>query len=345
MKSRIILLDSEQSTFEVQRNLAVLEQVHPNEVSVQQLFKSDLVLIDYKINDWTAHLDCDVEIIIPADGLTLAHNIRRILAALPDKTPPAVALITNEYASAANPLPRTTQPYTLARLNGIEWVFRKEEQLGAQVESLARACSPKLYSVLEGATTEERLEMLTSYLGIESESDKDDLVEDVAFCAPPIHDLLRWGDGISVLRWLLHRILPYPTMLVADTYIATRAQCNLAQLRAGLKANDNPTFRSAAYLGPGAALFSDRFWRSKLERLFSDHCPDGSTKAIRRFLADTLDIDLDPCEEQSVELTSLERGYGYDIGPLRDCTGAQIDDWPPYASSPWVLNNDTDINS
>lgn len=335
----VILIDTEQPTFILNEAVAIVEHYQPEEVTKERLLKANLVLIDFKIDDWPSKaIEGIPEIGTPIDGLSLAHNVRRLLINADDKTPPAVALITNDYTSACKPLGGATLPHLLARLNGIEWVFKKDHNPAIEIESLASACTTTLYTVLTEASIEGRLNQLCIYLGINDPEEQEFIAEEIAYCAPPIHDLLKWEDGILILRWLLHRILPYPTMFVADTYLAERAQCDLGQLRRSLE-NLPDELKGVLYLGPGDGLFTKRFWRSKFERLLLSKGISNSPQSIREYLSSILGTELRACPTPIVEVVDSSGTYGNEVAERSEASEAAIDDWPPFATTPWRKND------
>src|SRR5204863_143836 len=57
---------------------------------------------------------------------------------------------------------------------------------------------------------------------------------DVETCHPPIHEWAASTHGMALLRWLLHQVLPYPSFLWEDRYLAARLCVKVESLRQAL---------------------------------------------------------------------------------------------------------------
>ena len=335
--ANVVLIDTAAPTIDLHPTGVLLETFQPNDIKINRLTTANLVLIDFKIDDWDVVENPDIpEIARPADGLALAHSVRRHMRKAKDVKPPAVALITNEYNLAAAPLPENVLRHTLARLNGIEWVFKKDDD-AAGIASLANACGDSLFEIVEAVAIEDRLSKLCSYLGVEEPASQEYISDEISYCQPPFHELAKWEDGLLILRWLLHRVLPHPTMLVADTYIAERAQCDLGQVSRLLNANTEFSRSIGEYTGAAAGLFSRRYWRSTLERKLGSAI-EGSPSdpvEVRTYLSQELGEELATPPNDQIEWIDSNNEYGLICGDLAASIPAIVDDWPPYATKPW----------
>ncbi|MEQ1932778.1 MAG: hypothetical protein ABL962_02705 [Fimbriimonadaceae bacterium] len=330
---KVVLIDTENAPINLRAGFR-LETFHPMEATIAPLVEANLVLVDFMITDWASKTDARIpELARPSDGLALAHSIRRILEQEGDKCPPAVALMTSEYEEAAKPLPRSILPHLLARLNGIEWVFEKTDGRDG-VEALASASNPDLYAIVRQGTAEEKLVALARYLGVPDTTDCTYILDEIDFCQPPIHDLYGWEHGLLILRWLIHRVLPYPTMLVGDSYVAERAQCKLGDLSEAVSRKNDAGFLTSKYVGAASEMFTRRFWRCLLERYLYQKLGDSASdpSRVRALLCEELEFELEVAPEPQVECLDNSGRYGNCCAPMSQVKQILIDDWPPFAT-------------
>src|SRR4051812_22623481 len=107
--SVLILDDKEEGhalgEFLLSRNIAS-KVLHPEEVRLHHLIDADLVLVDYRLDDWAAR-DSDQAVISrrPRDGLALSSVLRRHVHDQEKASPTAFAILTGEIEQLAAPLP------------------------------------------------------------------------------------------------------------------------------------------------------------------------------------------------------------------------------------------------
>ena len=183
----------------------------PGDVELGELSDASLVLVDYKIDDWPERDALDAIGLKPTDGLALAQVFRRHLQGRAKGSPTAFAIHTGKIEELSRPLPPEYREHALAQINNLEWVFSKNGlNRSLQVVELAHAvvALPEIWpSIDEG----DPLEALLDLLGVDAEDVLSvALAEDVRRCLPPVHEISQWSHGLVVLRWMLHRILPYP---------------------------------------------------------------------------------------------------------------------------------------
>jgi hypothetical protein len=319
--------------------------VHPEEVTLADVIEADLVLVDYKLDnwEWTAKADTPVSR-QPRDGLALAAVLRRHVHDREKDSPTAFAILTGMIEQLAAPLPSEHREHVLARICNLEWVFQKakpdeEYNVGDQVAALAAAVRklPKQWPVSDA---DEAMRQLAEILAFDPEDPQQ--LEDVAACIPPVHELSQWSHGLAIIRWLLHRILPYPCFLWDSHYLAARLRVDHAWLREALVENAplRKWLESARYKGLLSEFSGERFWRAKIELLLWEKTAQQSFDTERTWeaLAKITRQDVkgsDPPDHPIVCVNSdyqpLEKFESID-----DAVRIRPDDWPSYADQPWT---------
>lgn len=318
--------------------------LHPQEVELDDLRAADLVLVDYVLDAWPERDDVQCISLQPPDGLALASVFRRRVHVEEDTSPTAFAIHTGQLPRLAAPLPPDHREHVLARMNNLEWVFRKEGDgellLADQVVSLAQAVVtlPKHWPTRDAGA---RLAQLATLLSVPKAEDvRSRILEGIENCMPPIHELSEWSHGLSVLRWMLHRILPYPCFLWDSFYLAARLRVDHRELQSAM-AEGNPLrkkLRPAEYRGILATFAGLRWWRPAVEHLlwretdgksFDVRSVHGALNRItgRSLKASTPREHPVVCVDQhyrAVELAAIEEAVH--IRP----------DWPSYADQAWT---------
>src|SRR5437660_9336865 len=201
MPKILIIDDGEEQSALVQHiasaGLISAELLHPNDIALDDLRSSDLVLVDYGLGSWPERDALDQLSLRSPDGLAVAAVIRRQVQGYEKDSPTAIAMLTGQLDRLASPLPVEHREHMLAHMNNLEWVFRKakqeeESELITQVSELAIAVSrlPPHW----GAEVAEPMNQLAALLNVDSEGlVSEKLLEDVESCNPPIHELSEWS--------------------------------------------------------------------------------------------------------------------------------------------------------
>lgn len=322
----------------------------PEEVTWQQVIDANVVLVDFQLQDWireTERLVAQNEPIgrLPADGLALASVLRRHVQDR-ENPPTAFVILTGQISSLADPVPGEYRNHALARINNLEWVFEKNAptaDLVRQVMSLSQAIKhlPRGWPDQEGHSQSLLLKLLRA--GTTDDEDAA-VVEDVLRCLPPLHEISEWSHGITVLRWLLHRILPYPSFLLNSQYLAARLGLDDAALKAEL-ANTNSGLRAA--LAEGGCEYKGvlhdfdglRWWRAKVELFLWQNIGGRSSNldAVREFVNSLVEGDLAPSNPAYHPVVCIDKEYRAVQGfsSIDNAARLQPDDWPPYAGAAW----------
>ena len=270
-KTPILVIDDKPDEIRDQVALGLSDRVrvlvvHPRDVELSQLEDSDLVLVDYKLEDWSER-DLQSVSLKPATGLALAVLLREQVDRSQKNRLTAFALHTGHLDDIQGRLPPATAEHVLARLSNLEWVFSKKGcRRYRQMTLLADAVRqlPKDWPSESTDSVSEVRRLLGMEGGIES---LERCWQDVLECRVPVHDLTEGGHGIIFVRWLLHEILPYPSFLWSEHWVAARLGITVEALRQvvggdSLLARD---LKSMSYTGILAGFLGDRWWRGSLE--------------------------------------------------------------------------------
>ena len=201
-------------------NKASANVVHPHEVELSQLQNADLVLVDFRLDRWNERDAQSAISLQPATGLALAVVLREQVDQSDTDELTAFALYSAHLSDIQGRLPLATAQHVLARLNNLEWAFPKTEPRRYQQMVLLAAAVRKLPRTwpqdAHGSTAAGQ-----SLLAIQEDGKSFERCwRDVLECRPPVHELTAGGHGILFVRWLLHQIMPYPSILWAEHWVA-----------------------------------------------------------------------------------------------------------------------------
>lgn len=282
--SRILVVDDEVRTVDADRsflksrNVDVTE-VHPNDLMQVHLLNADLVLVDYKLDSWRARDAPTMPISLqPRSGVSLATVLRDHIRSLAEDQPTAVALHTAHLGDIRGPhLAPELSRHVVAGLHGLEWVFEKSDPSKLdQMAILAGAArrTPSSWPTEEYCATK----LVEQLLGM----DPDHISfarcwRSVVNCQVPLVALTSDGGGIRFLRWLLHQILPYPTFLIDEHWVAARLATSVEDLQGVIndgKSDLAKDLRSVSYTGVLAGFLGNRWWHGMLESYVWDLLQD-----------------------------------------------------------------------
>lgn len=319
------------------------EIVHPEEVDRDALEEADLVLVDYDITSWPARSGVAQIGLSPPNGIALAAVLREHANKL--ERPTGFAIHTGE-ARQFSVSPAEPRAHLLARTHNLEWVFTKgrPDVVGRQADTLAAAiqCLPKTWPGDNRAWVEHEVRKL---LGLPASDDDPAAaawvpaaLRDIAQCRPPLSEMVERNHGLLFLRWVLHRILPYPCFLFDTHHLAVRLRVTHASLVAALAGGLGRWLEAAAYHGVLAGFLGPRWWRAGVEAMLWDLA--GGSMAARRLhtkLAEATGAALEPLTVDE-PVVCIDQNYA----PLAEpCGGEDVvrivpDDWPLYAGQAWT---------
>jgi hypothetical protein len=321
--------------------------LHPEDVLIRDLENADLVLVDYQLEsgNWPARDAPGTSISRqPRDGLALASVLRRHVHDREKTSPTAFAILTGKIEQLAAPLPPEHREHILARMNSLEWVFQKAKPMtGNQVVELATAVRklPRGWAHANEADAVRQLAIKVLDFDPAASRNKQ-RVESIAACTPPIHELSRWSHGLAIMRWLLHRILPYPSFLWDSHQLAARLRVDhswftksyqaIPALRKLLKPSD--------YTGVLAEFGGRRWWRSEIELVLWDKTGGESTNAdcVRRLLQRVTKRKVTPSSPPDHPIVCVDRDYQplERFCAIEECVRIRPDDWPSFSDQAWT---------
>ena len=328
--------------------------IHPHCVTLSLLEEADLVLVDNLLENWLKRDELSTISLQPANGLALAVVLREQVDKVQMGKLTAFALHTGYLGDICGRLPSATAEHVLARLNNLEWVFQKSESRRyTQITVLANAVRqlPSRWPTKPA----DSIALVMRLLSLETDGESSNRCwRDVQECRVPIHDSTGDGRGILFLRWLLHEVMPYPTFLWAEHWVAARLGICVDDLRNVVKGHSQlaQELKSMRYSGVLGGFLGDRWWRGALEdyvwELAGRHSAEGQMllETLNERAGTTLTpIDADPA------VVCLDRSYepsGQFLTPIT-AVGLRPNHWPTFADPAWMdieaVRDDPDLLS
>ncbi|HEX3517949.1 MAG TPA: hypothetical protein VHT29_02830 [Solirubrobacteraceae bacterium] len=306
----------------------------PDEFTESDLRGADLVLVDYELDDWSG---ARASLAAPPNGLALSAVVREQINNSVGKVT-GVALYSGRVRSISGTLPEELRGFAVARLCNLEWVFEKNsEQAPAGVVSLARAIRQLPPQWPEEAA--EATRSLHALLGLAPNAPFfATAADDISACHPPIHELSTATHALAVIRWMAHRILPYPAFLTDLIGMAARLRIEVAELERLLRGKSKLAreLDSVRYKGILCDLYGPHWWRSGLDDLVFQWTDgtggvDALHRAVNRLAARKVKFlahEVVPAIDESYRANELVE--------VNDALRVQLDDWPPYADDAWA---------
>lgn len=326
-----------------QQDQVTLAVCHPSEVDARSIKQASLVLVDFKIDAWPSREQVAELALKPANGLALLSVFQEVLD---EPSPPrAFALFTAVIEEVARGV--APHPNIIARANNLEWVFDKRADGGLtrraqRVAELALAVRALPSPWPTDAASVER--SLKSWLGLSHSADWSAYAwEEILNCRPPIHQFAESTQGLSVVRWALHRILPYPTFLLDDMHVAARLRVDPSSLE---EKTLQALLAPAEYRGSLASFGGRRWWRAGVESIaFGLASADPANIAVlhRELKARTAGLSFISDQLPVVTLDENLRARNV-LAPQEGATEIMPDDWPPFADQAWALKSDIEAH-
>ena len=340
-RARIVIIDDNPDLVDpTVKNIRALganaDAYLPDEVDADDLLRADLVLLDLEMTEWEPRDAPALQ--QPQDGLGFASVVRSHFRKR--ERSGAVALLSGRLPQLAGGLTPHTSEHGIARLHSLEWAFAKTRRsdlpldLHERIVLLAEA--GRLASETWSKKEEDPTDALERYLRLPGEAlwTKRARV-DLAVAQPPIHQLAAASGGLSVLRWLAQRILPYPTFLVDEAQTAVMLGVDPAAFRDALDAEDDIADRLSGglYAGALADFLGRRWWAAAVQAFvadLSDGRPVAGPDTVERL------------QKLTTQPLTLLQGDAVvcidpDLAPLESPVARHAvvrvrpDDWPPFA--------------
>ena len=343
-KPSILLIDDEPDRLrnEVALELddhAITNVVHPEDIEISDLEEADLVLVDYLLDSWSER-DAQSVSLRPATGMALAVVLREQVDRSQKDRLTAFALHTAHLNDIRGRLPPRTAQHVLARLNNLEWVFQEGRHRYEQMALLADAVR-QLPSQWPEDSAGSSTSMVRQLLAMDEEANSFERCwRDVVDCRVPVHELTAGRHGVLFIRWLLHQVLPYPSFLWEEHWVAARLRISVDALREVLAGDSDlaKDLESMRYSGILAGFLKDRWWRGALEDYVWELAGGRSDEqSLLEVLTDRASMELCPIDaDPAVVCVNTDfQPTGQFLSPMTAVT-LRPDHWPPFADSAWM---------
>ncbi len=253
-------------------DLAKAKARHPNDVEAQDLDWANLVLMDFKIEHWGERDELDQISLQPSNGLALAAVLREYADSQPgqDGAYTAFAIHSGHVGEISQRLHTTNKAaHVVARLNNLEWVFDKAEdsrfQRSAQLAKAIRMISGRWEEVERQGTESAAKSLLQLPSGLPWSSRA---IDEIILNQIPLSEFSAGTNGLQFLRWMLHAVLPYPTFLWAEQWVAARLGITLGSLRKVLGGESELArgLEQCKYCGILESFLEERWWQAGVEQ-------------------------------------------------------------------------------
>ncbi len=304
----------------------------PWQLTEALISEGTVFLIDLFLRDWPERdrLPASARVY---DGIALAAMIRAQARHLVGRTP-IVALNTG-HAGDFSDLPREIREHAIARAHNLEWVFLKNDSVSPV------PTHERVFELLDGQkrlpahwNADSGEQQLLTVLDAAAEE-----LSEVLDAWPPIREVGEDSAGVALLRWLLHRILPYPTFLIDARHVAARMgiECTSLGELTGAVGELPALLEACRYTGVLAGFDGPRWWRSRLERMLWSLSPGAASPAGLAELQAASPVELTPAKCANGVIV-LRADYAAHDQPLdvAEAVRIRLDDWPPYAEQPWA---------
>ena len=157
-------------------------------------------------------------------------------------------------------------------------------------------------------------------------------------CRPPLHGISAHTRGIAFLRWMLQRILPYPTALIDVAQLAARLRVTPRSLSRALSESKDlrELLDPVAYVGRLEDFMGPHWWRAGVNAVLFDLAEPGDLEALQKKVLATSTLLEPVAPAQPVVVLGADLRAADDLVAIEDAVRVQPDDWPPFASSAWM---------
>ncbi|MCY3910814.1 MAG: hypothetical protein OXF99_04825 [bacterium] len=350
MDPYILIVDDEP---ERQGGLSVLEFgqsgvetgiYHPQEIKEEDLRRASVIAVDHFLENWS-ELDRQTPALRPRNGFALAAVFRSQTL---DRNPsPAIVIRTAKLLEIAEGIPVSSAEHLLAWQHNIEWVLPKAESEEGQSEAsrlteLARAVAEleDLWAESLSVTT-----LATEWFGLGDQEWDEVAQRHIVETRPPLHSVAKQTHGASVMRWFLHRVLPYPTFLIDEWRVATRLGVTQRWLLEVLNGESElqQKLDACSYSGVLKTFAGRRWWRAGLAFLVAD-ATDGkpfNQTLLSHSLASLSGTEPELLREQRPVLAlDPETLKATVVIEADDAVRVAPDGWPVFADDAWASRDD-----
>jgi hypothetical protein len=319
--------------------------LHPETVESADLAWADLVIVDYFLDDWQERDVVESRARHPVDGLAVVAALRsgllpgiaeRRSGMLPEK-PVAFALWSANLPQAAFDLPAFVLPHVFSRENNLEWAFKRNDLLAddgvEKVVALAAGVLQLSEFDWQGMTPSRTLSLLLDVADHVPWADR--ALESALECRPPIHELASRTKGMSVARWLLHRIFPYPAFLIGEDDL--RARLKVDELAPNGQSELLEELTSCRYTGILSGFSGRLWWRVGVEAwIWESSGGSSSSSSVVAELALSKGANRSNRWVTPVTVIDSELARSSELHEIEGVVRVRPDDWPIYADDAYA---------
>lgn len=347
----ILIIDDEPDRSEFIRPLlhshkqgVEVEILHPRDVKDMHLSTASVIVVDHYLDDWEER-DGQIPSLRIKDGIALAAALRSQVS---ERNPqPAIVIRTARLEDLRGVLPIRTSQHLIAWQYDVEWVLPRAN-LQSDISE-----AEKLIDIVKAVVDLTTLwsnginvnNLASDWLGLGQQNWVDVAVEHVVKTHPPVHLVAKRTHGTSILRWFLHRILPYPTFLVDEWKIAAHLGVTQAWLVEELSKNSKFRHRLDEFQYKGAFNKFDgrRWWRAGLSN-FLNKMTNGKpfdSEILRKSIHFSAYSSPDFLSNfQPVLAINPESMQSTKIVNVDEAVRIIPDGWPTFADDAWALIKD-----
>lgn len=319
----------------------------PDEIKESDLKQANLVLVDFKLDEWKQPVATDLIASYIPNGVALTTVLRQRVKKA--EKPIAFAIHTAVPEELAEPLVYSDRrSHILARINNLDWVFQKNS--GSDPTSTYKLCRqlahavsllPPDWPIDDPARSRSKAESLL--LLDRSASWAENAWDDVERCRPPLDELTQPAHGLLFMRWLLQKALPYPAFLLDEYQIAAKLCASVHSVRDALSGKLSELLSPIRYTGILSDFLGPRWWRAGFG-LFIRTIAGGellTPDEVRDVLISKHEVHLVPLATVHA-VVCLDRDYRpMDIlEHPENCVRILPDEWPHYADMPWTTTEE-----
>lgn len=322
----------------------------------ESIGSASLILLDHKFNN-----DAQPLSLRAADGASFVSHLRS-WSRRESKALPPLILFTSDEEAFANEIPQVGaavpisgsfvgREHLIAPALDVEWILHKSnDATPEQISRLVRAAVDCQNAIGSNGTSLTELATLLDLSDDHAWSER--AKEDLRAARPPVtqaDDAESQPCGPSqVIRWLCHRALPFPGMLLSDLYAAWAIGVSLEVFQkmamAPLDTSDwLSELDQGEYLGTLDGFIGRRWWKAGIDNLVwkldQESSNLGSRKQAIRSLAPGIEIGKFNSASSYV-VTWTPELLENEISPIEDAAQLRPPGWPAEALDPWILKSE-----
>lgn len=301
-----------------------------------------LVLMDYDLHEDDS-FEGATSIL---DGRECLERIKAVVRKDQQPRQFSIAIYTGKYPRLAEELD-CDEPWEVADRLAIDWAFEKgtSGSIETMLQSLHRAAD----AVAAVPWRDDARARLRDVLAMPS--DEHAVWAGLAFehleaLRPPIQSLVKDGDGMKFLSFLLHVVLPFPSCLIDIRDVAVRLRVTPKSLEEALAHKPDSRLarelRGTAYSGVLHDFVGQRYWRAGVDAVCWSISEGRSIALAETFemITGWADHDLQRLEYRNPVVAIDDSYRRSDIVDISETVQIQPDTWPAEIEPPYIKISD-----